>query len=178
MRDRNGNETVVGGSAGSLATLGFGDDSSYQNLCEFIGLILGILTLRLLGHHDTEFELRTDSVSALRWAEKEKYRGDLVTNASILFTFLVIAKNLTVTAASHIEAALNHKCDDLSRIGERGARLTQQVIAKGVSSGEARAGGDTSEVSHTWSESSGGETVKDTDKHRYHDRREQESEDQ
>ena len=120
LRDRGGNETVVGGSAGSLAMLGFGSDSSYQNCCEFIGIILGILTLRLLGYDDLEFELRTDSMSALRWAEKEKYRGDIITNSSILLTSLVITKSLTVTAATHLEAKLNDKCDDLSRIGERG----------------------------------------------------------
>ena len=133
MRDRSGNETVVGGSAGSLAILGFGDDSSFQNCCEFIGLIFGILTLRLLGYGDTEFELRTDSISALRWAEKEKYRGDLVTNASVLFTLLVISKNLTVTAATHLEAALNNKCDDLSRIGEHGVSAESVLASHNLS---------------------------------------------
>jgi hypothetical protein len=46
----NGAEVAAGVCAVSLAFLGFKDDSSYQNLCEFIGAIIAVIGHVVLGN--------------------------------------------------------------------------------------------------------------------------------
>lgn len=60
----NDTEACMGGSAVDHTPLGFGEDSSFQNLCEFIGVILGILVLVKLGINDVDIEVRGHSISA------------------------------------------------------------------------------------------------------------------
>ena len=100
-----GAEECLGGSAVSLSCLGFGDDSSYQNICEFIRSILGIIGLLKL--RKDYIELRGDSISALTWAHLERYRGSLVTNAAMVFTSLCIASEVDVKVATHIPGKEN-----------------------------------------------------------------------
>ena len=57
----------MGGSAISITGLAFGDDSSYQNLSEFIGATLGMIGLIKLGVKGVDVSMRGDSVSALTW---------------------------------------------------------------------------------------------------------------
>ena len=74
-RQADGTEVVLGGGAVSLRGLGFGSDSSFQNSAEYIGCILGMVGLALLGVRDADIEIRGDSVAALTWAETERPRG-------------------------------------------------------------------------------------------------------
>ena len=92
----NGTELAIGGSAVDLRLLEFGADSSFQNTAEYIGCILGLAGLALLGVRDADVEIRGDGVAALAWAETERPRGELVTNASMVFTLLAISFNLDV----------------------------------------------------------------------------------
>lgn len=117
-RMEDGSERCVGGSSTSLWRLGFGSDSSNQNVAEFVGIILGILTVKKLGITEIDVELRTDSEVALRWAEKENPHSDRASNAAILFTMLQIAKSVSVTSTAHISGDDNWRCDRLSRTEE------------------------------------------------------------
>ena len=114
----DGSETVLGGAAISLASLGFDDDSSFQNTSEFIAVVLSLRILRTRFPEVKAIALRGDSVSALTWASKGQFRGDLVTNASILYTLILIVTGIEVVGDPiefHIKGDDNWRCDGLSR---------------------------------------------------------------
>ena len=115
-----GAEVCLGCSAVDLSSLQFGTDSSFQNVSEFIGVILGIIGLVKLGVRDVDILVRGDSISALTWVETERYRGSLVTNSSWVFTTLSIAYNISVKETIHIPGTENSRCDQLSRLGGSG----------------------------------------------------------
>ena len=126
-RSHDGSTTARGCSALSLRALEFGVDSGYQNCAEFIGILAGFRTARKLGYTDLEVELRTDSAVALSWAEDEKFRGDHVTNASIVFVQLMLTTGTQVTS-THIDKTLNTKCDALSRLHETPNRTAGSLM--------------------------------------------------
>jgi hypothetical protein len=131
-RQADGTEAALGGGAVDLRGLGFGSDSSFQNSAEYIGCILGMVGLVLLGVRDADIELRGDSVAALTWAETERPRGQLVTNASMVFTLLSICFNLDVKKGVHISGDDNWRCDRLSRLGESGEGVPEALEAMGL----------------------------------------------
>lgn len=122
-----GAEVCLGGSAVDLSSLGIKGDSSYQNTCEYIGAILGMMGLIKLGVKSVDVELRGDSIAALTWAKTERPRGELVTNASMVFTLLCIRADLDVKVATHIAGTDNGRCDDLSRLSESGQTIEQTL---------------------------------------------------
>ena len=128
----NGAEVCLGGSAVSLRTLGFEDDSSYQNLCEFIGATLGMIGLGKLGVRGVDVAMRGDSVSALTWVSTERYRGSNVSNASMVFTMLCITQELVVKESTHISGSDNGKCDALSRLWESGKSVNEVMKSIGL----------------------------------------------
>lgn len=128
----DGTEVSMGGSAVDLRGLGFGSDSSFQNTAEYIGCIIGMAGLALLGVRDTDIEIRGDSVAALTWAETERPRGYLVTNASMVFTLLSISFGLDVKKGVHISGEENWRCDKLSRIGEHGGKASEVLDEMGL----------------------------------------------
>jgi hypothetical protein len=111
----NWSETCIGVFAVDLKPFEFEDVSSYQNTAEYIGVILGLIAMVKLGFHGVDVQIREDCISALTWAETGRPRGELVTNASIVFTLLCVATGLTVRKATHLEAKDNWRCDTLSR---------------------------------------------------------------
>lgn len=113
-----GTEVCLGGGAIDIRGLQFGEDSSFQNVAEYIGATVGILTLITLGTTCRDLEVRGDSVAALTWAQTERARGSRVTNAAIIFTVMCIMYDLDVKVATHIPGGDNHKCDRLSRLAE------------------------------------------------------------
>ena len=132
-RQADGTEVAMGGGAVDLRGFGFGSDSSFENTAEYIGCILGMVGLVLLGVRDADIEIRGDSVAALTWAETERARGQLVTNASIVFTLLSIRFNLDVKKSVHISGEDNWRCDRLSRLEEsRGNRVQETLEAMGL----------------------------------------------
>ena len=125
-------EVIVGVCAVDLSFLSFGDDSSFQNLSEFIGAILAVAGYLRLGYKGRSLALRGDSVTALTWALTERTRGCIVTNASMVWTLLCVAAEVDVTEITHISGKENHRCDALSRIGESGRAVVDQATAMGV----------------------------------------------
>ena len=59
-------------------------------------------------------------MAALTWAETERYRGERVGNASMVFTTLCISSGLDVKTASHIAGINNIRCDELSQLASSG----------------------------------------------------------
>ena len=89
--------------------------------------------LALLGVRDADIEVRGDSVAALTWAETERPRGHLVTNASMVFTLLSICFGLGVKRVVHISGEENWRCDRLSRICEQGGNIPDVLDDIGMS---------------------------------------------
>ena len=112
-----GTEVALGVCAVDLSFLEFGDDSSYQNLAEFIGAIIAVAGQILLGFSGRSLALRGDSVTANTWAFTERPRGSIVTNASMVWTLLCLAADINVTEVTHIAGVDNTNCDFLSRKG-------------------------------------------------------------
>jgi hypothetical protein len=106
---------VLGVSAADLTRLGFGVDSSFQNLSEYIGAILAVLGQVMMGMAGSSVALRGDSVTALTWAITERPRGVIVTKAAMIWTLLCIAADINVREITHIPGEENEQCDRLSR---------------------------------------------------------------
>ena len=133
----HGAEVAVGVCAVSLEFLGFQEDSSYQNLCEFIGAILAVVGHVILGNRGRTLALRGDSVTALTWAITERPRGSIVTNAAMIWTLLCVAADVHIGETTHIPGEQNDNCDQLSR---RGLHPTTTVAehAHAIGIGEAK----------------------------------------
>jgi hypothetical protein len=113
----NGTEVAKGVCAVDLSFLEFGEDSSYQNLSEFIGAIVAVVGHILLGNRGQSLALRGHSVTALTWAITERPRGSTVTNAAMVWTLLCVAADIDVKEITHIPGEQNESCDQLSRRG-------------------------------------------------------------
>jgi len=72
----DGKEIAVGAASWDISAMGF-KESDYQNTCEFMGAIMCLVGLIRYGMASKPFLLRGDSKSALSWAKKRRYRGDL-----------------------------------------------------------------------------------------------------
>jgi hypothetical protein len=132
----SGTEVVLGVSAVCLGFLGFGVDSSNQNLAEYIGAIIAVAGQVILGHSGRSLALRGDSVTALTWAISERPRGKIVTNASIVWTLLCVATNIDVREITHIPGDENEKCDRLSRRGSTpGMSVREEASELGIEGG-------------------------------------------
>jgi hypothetical protein len=126
----NGAEVAMGVCAVSLAFLGFGEDSSFQNLCEFLGAIIAVIGHVILGNRGRTLALRGDSITALTWALTERPRGSIVTNAAMIWTLLCVAADVDVRETTHIPGKQNENCDQLSRRGLHPTTTVLQHAAK------------------------------------------------
>jgi hypothetical protein len=124
-------ETCVGCSAVSIADFGFGDDSSYQNTCEYIGMVLGVLALVKLGVRGVDVVVRGDSTSALSWMEKQKVSGSAAMNAALVLVSICIKFGIEVNYTVFLSGLLNFKADRLSRIIEKNMSLEQAMEMNG-----------------------------------------------
>jgi hypothetical protein len=112
----DGRETMVGGAAISLTSLRFKDDSSNQNLAEFIAVIVALRVVCSKYSEVNTIALRGDSVTALTWASKGKFRGNLITKGSILHSLILIVTGIEITGDPiHISGECNWRGDGLSR---------------------------------------------------------------
>ncbi|KAJ1417340.1 hypothetical protein B484DRAFT_400865, partial [Ochromonadaceae sp. CCMP2298] len=126
LRRANGAESLLGGAALDIRHLKFGVDSGYQNVAEFLAIIVAIWGVRELGSQGLtvngraprRIALEGDSVSALAWAEKGRVKSDLATNAAIVFVLLGVATEIQVVWGKHVDARSNGRTDHMSRIGE------------------------------------------------------------
>ena len=122
----------MGASAVDLRHLAFTTESRFQNVCEFIGSIVGILGLVRLGVRGVDIEIRGDSMSALTWAQKERTRGSQVTNAAMVYTFVCVSYGIEAKVATHISGEENFRCDQLSRISESGRTVEGVLLGLGL----------------------------------------------
>jgi len=119
---RDANSVVDGDRASgivSISSLDFefdlGQDSSFQNTCEFIGIVLGLSLLVRSGVSSVSIKVKGDSMSSLKWSHTECYTGLLSRKAAFLFTLLATSAGIYVTEREHIEGDSNDWCDKLSR---------------------------------------------------------------
>jgi hypothetical protein len=92
------------------------DESAYQNLAEFVGILALVLMLVVRGVSGVSFIVRGDSKTALKWVGSQKYgRADRNNNASLLFTLLMTKFRLQVHSTEFLRSKENHLCDALSR---------------------------------------------------------------
>jgi hypothetical protein len=129
-------EVCVGCCAVNIAEFGFEDDSSYQNTCEYIGMVLGVLVLVRLGAREVDIVVRGDSTSALSWVEKEKVSGKAAMNAALVLVSLCIRFGIEVNYTVFLSGLDNHQADRLSRIIEKGMTLAQAMEMNGHSGAE------------------------------------------
>ena len=115
----DGAEGAGGVCAVDLSFLGFGEDSSFQNLSEFIGAVIAVAGQVIMGLHGQTMSLRGDSVTALTWAITERPKGERVTRAAIIWTMLCVAVNINIDSITHISGKSNGVCDALSRRGTK-----------------------------------------------------------
>lgn len=132
----NGAEEVLGVSAIDLTFLGFGIDSSNQNLSEFTGAIIAVIGQVMLGWSGRSLALRGDSITALTWAITERPRGTRVTNAAMIWTLLCIAADVHVKEVTHIAGTDNGRCDRLSRrVSSATMSVAEEAAEMGVLGG-------------------------------------------
>ena len=93
--------------------LGFGMDSSFQNLAEYMGALVGVLGLVSLGIECGDIEVRGDSVAALKWARTKRARGARVTKAAIVFTSACLRYGMAVKNATDISGEKKFRRDRL-----------------------------------------------------------------
>ena len=128
MRTEN-TEVAVGVCAVELSFLGFGDDSSYQNLAEFVGAVLAIAGQVVMGYQGQSVSLRGDSITALTWAVTERTRGAIVTRAAMVWALLCVAADIHIHEVTHIPGEANRICDGLSRRGSAHALSVEDHAA-------------------------------------------------
>ena len=126
-RDSNKKEIALGASAVDISSMNFGCDSSFQNVAEYIGGLIGLVGLIKLGISNVAIEFRGDSLTALSWAKKEKSRGKLVSNAAIVFSLLCIRFGLNVQETTHISGEENWRCDSLSRLTQENFTISEAL---------------------------------------------------
>ena len=115
----------VGACSISLSSLGFGNDSSFQNTAEFIVAVIGLLGAVKILPGSSVIGFRGDSLSALSWLQKGSFKSDPIRNASILFIHLCVKYGLIVGETLHIPAGSNLSADELSRGGTVQSLLTK-----------------------------------------------------
>ena len=89
--------------------------SDYQNTCEFIAVLVGVLNLAQLGIRDTSIRLCGDSTTSLSWGLEGHFRGKLCQRAALIYILATTLFNIVVTEAVHIPGTSNVTCDLLSR---------------------------------------------------------------
>ena len=92
-----------------------GSQSKYQNTVEFIGIVLGMVALSLLGVRNTSVVIRGDNKSSLKWGLTENYKSILSRRASLVLTTTILKSNILIEDQIHIAGVHNVRCDRLSR---------------------------------------------------------------
>ena len=110
----HGKEIAVGAASWDISSMGF-EEAAYQNTCEFMGAIMCLVGLIRYEVASKPFLLRGDSKSALSWADRRRYRGDLATPAGFVFNYIWVTWQVLLSKCVHLPGVDNNACDDLSR---------------------------------------------------------------
>ena len=124
-------ETCIGGAAVSLMDFGFGKDSSYQNTAEYIGMVIGVLTLIKIGVRDVDVLIRGDSTTALAWMTEGRIKGPSAINAAVVVTALCIRFGIRPRYSVFLSGLDNHKADNLSRLLEHNKSIEKAMMENG-----------------------------------------------
>jgi len=90
-------------------------DSSFQNVCEFIAVVIGITVLVKLGYANTTIALRGDGRTSLKWGSTERFKGVRGLSASVVYLLIGSRYELWVSEVQHLPKEYNTLCDSLSR---------------------------------------------------------------
>jgi hypothetical protein len=90
-------------------------DSSYQNVYEYLAVLLGLLLAKRAGLASFNYDLVGDSVASLSWVAHDKVKSVLAMGAGLGFTTLSVDLDAQVASIRHIYSAMNHVYDKLSR---------------------------------------------------------------
>ena len=108
-------QTLLGLAALSLHSLGLGGDPAYQNVCEYISILLGLIIAVLMRWDTSAVEIVGDSVTALMWTRRGRFRSDNVINAATVCAALGATHPINLVSHRHLLAENNMVTDTLSR---------------------------------------------------------------
>lgn len=93
------------------------DDSSFQNTCEFIAVLLGLLLIKQTGCVAPGFayDLVGDNVTSLSWVRRGYTASVLARRANVGFSLVAVDLDATLAETRHIAGELNVVYDGLSR---------------------------------------------------------------
>jgi hypothetical protein len=89
--------------------------SDFQNTCEFIAVLLGVLALAQRKVRNVNLRLCGDSRTSLTWGQEGHFRGKLCQKAALVYILGSMLFNIVVTETVHIPGKDNVTCDLLSR---------------------------------------------------------------
>lgn len=90
-------------------------DSSYQNTCEFLAAILGLLLARSLGLSGFRYTLMGDSRASLAWAAHGRSNSTRARRANIAFSMILLRLDASIADTVHVPGIDNVIYDGLSR---------------------------------------------------------------
>ena len=111
----SGAERVIGVVGTEQLPFDLDSDSSYQNSMEFVAVVVGCYILVVKGYRGRRIKLVGDSVTALRWSERESFTGERVFSAALLYVLLGCQHDLWVCSTAHVAGVDNETHDRLSR---------------------------------------------------------------
>jgi len=91
------------------------NDSSYQNSCEFIAIVIGVYMTAILGYKDFGYCLHGDNVSSLAWAVHGGGISPRAKAASMALALINIRIQSNLTNITHVPGKMNVVADGLSR---------------------------------------------------------------
>jgi hypothetical protein len=90
-------------------------DSSYQNTCEFLAVVVCFLVLGQMGFRDVTLLVVGDSMTSNHWCAAERYKGKSAHRAALIFTIIATHFNFWVFDTEWICSSDNNEMDMLSR---------------------------------------------------------------
>ena len=93
----------------------FTTDSSKQNTCEFLAVVLGLVLAASLHIRHASYVLYGDSVSSLAWASSGRAASCLAARANLALASLSVQLNVDVAGTVHVPGHQNVVYDGLSR---------------------------------------------------------------
>jgi len=90
------------------------NDPKFQNAMEFIGVLMGLVTLRWLGVSHAVINVLGDNTPSLSWIQTWKFKSGSSTSAALLFVLLCHTGSLSVGDAD-FRAGVDNAADGLSR---------------------------------------------------------------
>jgi hypothetical protein len=95
--------------------MAFGGDTSYQNLAEYIGLLLGLIIAVVMGWDTSAVFTVGDSATALAWGASGRFRSNNVINAATVCAVLRGRNEINLVGSAQITSMENRVTDVLSR---------------------------------------------------------------